>query len=240
MSEKIYTLPPLPYEAADLEPVYAREIVELHHDKHHAAYVAGANQALADLAEARGTGNFSHIGELKKNLAFNISGHVLHSLFWCNLTPDGAGRPRQVLDRVLERDFGGFDRFRQEMTAAALTIQGSGWAALCWEPAGGRLVVEQIYDHQGNTASASTPLLALDMWEHAYYLQYRNDKKQWAKAFWDIVNWADVEQRYAAASEQQLLLAGESRKRAMASTTSRSDRQQQRASEQSTSGSAPV
>jgi len=225
MSEKIYRLPPLPYEAADLEPVYAHEIVELHHDKHHAAYVAGANQALADLAEARGAGKFSHIGELKRNLAFNVSGHVLHSLFWSNLTPDGAGSPQQDLGRAVKRDFGGFDPFRQEMTAAALTIQGSGWAALCWEPAGRRLVVEQIYDHHGNVASGSTPLLALDMWEHAYYLQYRNDKKRWAKAFWDIVDWADVGQRYAAASQQQLPLQGQLRMRATAST-SRSDRPQ--------------
>ena len=225
MSEKIYRLPPLPYQAADLEPVYAHGIVELHHDKHHAAYVAGANQALEDLAEARGAGKFSHIGELKKNLAFNISGHVLHSLFWRNLTPDGAGKPRQEFGRVLERDFGGFDRFRQEMIEAALTIQGSGWAALCWEPAGRRLVVEQIYDHQGNATSGSTPLLALDMWEHAYYLQYRNDKKEWARAFWDIVNWADVEGRYAEASQQQLALSGESREGAT-TNTSRPDRRE--------------
>ena len=214
MSEKIYTLPPLPYQATDLEPVYSGEIVELHHDKHHAAYVAGANQALEDLADARGAGKFSHIGALKKNLAFNISGHVLHSLFWCNLTPDGAGTPPQEFSRVLDHDFGGFDQFRKEMTEAAITIQGSGWAALCWEPAGRRLLVEQIHDHQENATSASTPLLVLDMWEHAYYLQYRNEKKQWAKAFWDIVNWADVGARYEAASGQQLTLTGEARGRA--------------------------
>lgn len=191
-----YALPELPYGYADLEPVYSREILELHHDKHHAAYVDGLNKALEALAHAREADDWTHVAALEKTLAFNLSGHVLHSLFWRNLTPQPpSGGPAGDLRTAIERDFGTADGMREQMTQAAVTIQGSGWAALSWEPVGRRLIVEQIHDHQDTHASTSIPLLVLDMWEHAYYLQYRNDKKKWANAFWDIVNWPDVASR---------------------------------------------
>ena len=191
-----YELPPLPYGYGDLEPAYSREQLELHHDKHHAAYVKGVNEALEGLAHAREKGDWAALNQLQKNLAFHLSGHVLHSLFWKNMSPQSTGTPTGELLKAVERDFAGFKPLRDQMNEAAIAIQGSGWAALSWEPLGRRLVVEQIYDHQGNTGNGTVPLLVLDMWEHAYYLQYRNEKKKWATVFWDIVNWADVDERY--------------------------------------------
>jgi Fe-Mn family superoxide dismutase len=167
----------------------------LHHDAHHAAYVKGANDTLDKLDDARQERRFDYIGQLEKNLAFNVAGHVLHSLLWMNLSPDGGGSPQGELAAALERDFGGFDAFKEELTAAAAAVQGSGWGALSWEPLAGRLVVEQVYDHQGNTGNSTVPILVVDMWEHAYYLQYHNKKAAWLEAFWQLVNWTDVAQR---------------------------------------------
>lgn len=194
-----YTLPELPYDYAALEPHYSAKIVELHHDKHHAAYVTGANTTLEKLAEAREGGNFATINQLEKNLAFHLSGHILHSLFWTNLSPDGGGKPEGELAAAIDESFGSFDGFKQQLTQASTTVQGSGWGALAWEPLGGRLIVEQIYDHQGNVGVGSIPLFVIDAWEHAFYLQYLNDKGAFVNAVWDIANWADVQSRFEAA-----------------------------------------
>jgi Fe-Mn family superoxide dismutase len=191
----MYSLPELPYRYDALEPLLSREILELHHGAHHAAYVKGANDTLDKLTDARRTGRFEHIGQLEKSLAFNLSGHVLHSLLWRNLTPGGADAPAGELATALKQNFGSFDAFKQQLTAAAASVQGSGWGALSWEPLGKHLVVEQVFDHQGNTGNATVPILVVDMWEHAYYLQYRNKKAEWLDAFWQLVNWDDVAAR---------------------------------------------
>ncbi|MCZ7529491.1 MAG: superoxide dismutase [Acidimicrobiia bacterium] len=196
MSE--YTLPELPYDAGALEPHYSGEIVELHHDKHHAAYVKGANSTATSLAAAREAGEFGNLNQLEKNLAFHVSGHVLHSLFWKNMSPDGGGEPEGELAAAVDEYLGSFTGMREQMNQAALGVQGSGWAALAWEPLGGRLVIEQVYDHQGNVGNGTVPLLVLDMWEHAFYLQYKNVKGDWVDAFWNIVNWDDVGSRLAS------------------------------------------
>jgi Fe-Mn family superoxide dismutase len=194
----VYTLPDLPYDYSALEPHLSAQILELHHDKHHAAYVAGANDTLDQLTELRANGGGGALlNALEKNLAFHVSGHALHSLFWQNMSPDGGGQPDGALGERITQDFGGFDAFRKQLTDAAMGVQGSGWGSLSYEPLGDRLVVTQIYDHQTNTPTAATPLLVLDMWEHAFYLQYKNVKGDWVNAFWNIVNWADVAQRYA-------------------------------------------
>jgi Fe-Mn family superoxide dismutase len=200
-----YTLPDLPYDYAALEPHYSAEILELHHDKHHAAYVKGANGALEKLGQARETGTFDTINQLQKNLAFNLSGHVLHSLFWQNMSPDGGDKPEGELADAIDGSFGSFEGFRNQMSEAALNVQGSGWAALTWEPLGQRLIVEQVYDHQSNVGQGAPPLLVLDMWEHAYYLQFRNVKADWVDAFWNIVNWPDVAARFSRARQLKLL-----------------------------------
>jgi Fe-Mn family superoxide dismutase len=191
-----YSLPDLPYDYAALEPHLSGRILELHHDKHHKAYVDGANKVMERLQEARATSDFGTINQLEKNLAFHLSGHVMHSLFWKNLSPDGGGEPTGDLGSAVAEHLGSFDQFRAQFVEAANNVQGSGWAALSWEPLGKRLIIEQVYDHQGNVGQGGPPLLVLDMWEHAYYLQYENRKTEWVDAFWHLVNWDDVAMRF--------------------------------------------
>jgi Fe-Mn family superoxide dismutase len=191
-----YELPELPYDYTALEPHYSAEVLELHHDKHHKAYVDGANTTFEKLGEARESGDFGTINQLEKNMAFHLSGHVLHSLFWTNMAPDAGGEPDGDLAAAVKEWFGSYDGFRAQLTEAAMNVQGSGWGALSWEPLGGRLIVEQVYDHQGNVGQGGPPLLVLDMWEHAYYLQYKNVKKDWVDAYWHLVNWPDVASRF--------------------------------------------
>ncbi len=194
-----YVLPDLPYDFSALEPHYSAEVLELHHDKHHAAYVTGANTTLEKLADARDKGEFGAIVGLEKTLAFNVSGHVLHSIFWKNLSPDGGDKPDGDLGSAIDEHFGSFDAFKAQLTQVATTIQGSGWGVLAWEPLGQRLLIEQVYDHQGNNGQGSVPLLVFDAWEHAFYLQYKNVKADYVSALWNIVNWPDVAARLVAA-----------------------------------------
>ena len=195
----VYTLPDLPYDPGALEPHLSARILELHHDKHHATYVKGANTALEQLDEVRASDDFATISMLERNLAFNVSGHVLHSVLWTNLSPDGGGDPTGSLASAVDTTFGGVDRFRAQMTQAAATVQGSGWALASWEPVAGRIVVQQVHDHQGQHGQGTVPLLAIDAWEHAYYLQYENRKADYLDAIWNVVSWADVERRFEAA-----------------------------------------
>ena len=194
-----YVLPELPYDYAALEPHISARIMELHHSKHHAAYVAGANTALEKLAEARESGSFADVTRLSKDLAFHLGGHTNHSIFWNNLSPEGGDKPEGELASAIDDAFGSFDKFVAHFSAAATSLQGSGWAILAYEPLGGNVVIEQLYDQQGNVPVATVPLLMLDMWEHAFYLDYVNVKADYVKAFWNIVNWADVAKRLEAA-----------------------------------------
>ncbi|WP_131738889.1 superoxide dismutase [Actinomadura roseirufa] len=191
-----YTLPDLPYDYAALEPAITGEILELHHSKHHAAYVKGANDTLEKLAEAREKEQYGGLVGLEKTFAFNLSGHVLHSIFWENLSPDGGDRPDGELAAAIDEHFGSFEAFRKQLSSATALVQGSGWGVLAWEPLGKRLVVEQVYDHHGNIGMNSTPLLVFDAWEHAYYLQYRNVRPDYVQKLWDLVNWTDVKTRF--------------------------------------------
>jgi Fe-Mn family superoxide dismutase len=201
-----YTLPDLAYDYGALEPHLSGRILELHHDKHHKAYVDGANAVLDKLADARATGDFGSINQLEKNLAFHLSGHILHSIFWKNLNPAGGDKPAGDLGAAIDEHLGSFDAFRSQLTEAAMNVQGSGWSALSWEPVGKRLIVEQVYDHQGNVGQGGPPLLVLDMWEHAYYLQYENRKAEWVEAFWELADWDDVTKRFNNARGLDLAL----------------------------------
>jgi len=194
-----YELPPLGYDYAALEPHYSARMLELHHDKHHKAYVDGVNATLDKLATARESDDLSAIVGLEKTLAFNLSGHVLHTLFWKNLSPKGGDRPDGELAAAIEEHFSSFDAFKKQLTQATSTVQGSGWGALSWEPLGERLFIEQIYDHQGNVGQGGVPLLVLDAWEHAYYLQYENRRADYASAIWNVIDWSDVASRFARA-----------------------------------------
>jgi Fe-Mn family superoxide dismutase len=197
-----YSLPDLPYDYAALEPHISARIMELHHDKHHAAYVAGANTALEQLAEARESGNFGSIPKLEKDLAFHVGGHVNHSIFWNNLSPEGGDKPVGELAAAVDEFFGSWDGFVGHFTAAAMSLQGSGWAVLAWEPVGKRLIINQLFDQQGNAPLGVVPILQLDMWEHAFYLDYVNVKADYVKAFWNIANWADAGTRFETAREK--------------------------------------
>jgi len=197
-----YSLPDLPYDYGALEPSISGQIMELHHSKHHQAYVAGTNTALEQLAEARSTNALGTVNMLSKNLAFNLAGHVNHSVFWTNMSPDGGDKPTGELASAIDEFFGSFDAFRAHFAAVALGIQGSGWTILAWESIGQKLVIEQLYDHQGNLAAGTIPLLLLDMWEHAFYLQYRNVKADYVNAWWNVVNWADAQSRFVKARTQ--------------------------------------
>ena len=194
-----YSLPDLSYDYSALEPRISGNIMELHHGKHHAAYVKNANTVLDQLDEARQKEDFARLAALERALAFNLSGHILHSIFWRNMTPKGGGQPQGDFANALEKDFGGFQRFRKQLTEVASTIMGSGWAALVWEPTGQRLLITQIYDHQSNLAQAGVPLMVVDAWEHAYYLQYQNRKAEFFEALWTLWNWRDIAARYASA-----------------------------------------
>ena len=197
-----YTLPDLPYDYAALEPHISGRIMELHHDKHHATYVAGANTALEKLAAARESGDFGAVAGLEKNLAFNLGGHVNHSVFWENLSPDGGDKPVGDLEAAIADHFGSFDAFQAHFTAAALGVQGSGWAGLFWDSIGQNLIIQQFFDQQSPFAAGSVPLLLLDVWEHAYYLDYKNVRADYVKAFWNIANWENVQQRFEVARTQ--------------------------------------
>jgi len=195
----VYTLPELPYDYAALEPHISARIMELHHSKHHAAYVAGANSALEQMAEAREKNSFGAINKLEKDLAFHLGGHINHSIFWTNLSADGHDGPSGELAAAITEFFGSFDAFKAHFNAASLGIQGSGWGILSWDPVGSRLIVQQLFDQQANTAQGTIPLLQLDMWEHAFYLDYQNVKADYVTAFWNIVNWDNVAKRFDAA-----------------------------------------
>lgn len=198
----VYTLPDLDYDYGALEPYISAEIMQLHHDKHHAAYVAGANTALEKLEEARAAGDFANINKLEKDLAFHLGGHINHSVFWKNMAPQAGGEPTGELLAAISEYFGSFDAFKAQFNANANAIQGSGWSMLVYDTLGQRLNIHQLFDQQGNLPAGQVPVLQLDMWEHAYYLQYKNVKGDYVTGWWNVVNWADVTDRFDRARKQ--------------------------------------
>ncbi|MGQ9555520.1 MAG: superoxide dismutase [Anaerolineae bacterium] len=197
-----HVLPPLPYAYNALEPHIDEETMHLHHDKHHLAYVNGLNKAEDELAKAREARDFSLIKHWEREAAFHGSGHILHSLFWENLCPvaQGKGQPGGALAAQIASDFGSFDTFKAEFTAATVAVEGSGWGILCYRPLDGKLVILQAEKHQDLTQWGVAPLLICDVWEHAYYLKYQNRRADFVNAFWNIVNWDVIEQRFARAT----------------------------------------
>lgn len=201
MSE--YKLPDLPYSSDALEPHYSAEGLEIHHQKHHAGYVKKLNKVVDDLESARSAGEHRWIRQLQSELAFNLSGHRLHSLFWTSLDPNSSGEIPVRLKKMIDENFGGVDPFKAQFKAAATSIQGSGWCALTIEPESGRLYIEQLRDHENNQAAGTRPVLILDMWEHAFYLQYQNQKGKWIDAFWEIANWNNARDLINAISSER-------------------------------------
>jgi Fe-Mn family superoxide dismutase len=203
-----YVLPPLPFDFSALEPHISGRIMELHHDKHHGTYVTNANGLLDRLDESRAKEDFATLPALERGLAFNVSGHVLHTVFWQNLQAKAEPEPKGALAEQIKRDFGSFAIFKKQMTAAASTVMGSGWGALVWEPLLGRLMTVQIYDHQSNITQAGIPIMVLDAWEHAWYLQYENRKTDFFDATWNLWNWTDIAARFERAKALELNLVG--------------------------------
>jgi superoxide dismutase, Fe-Mn family len=203
-----YVLPPLPFDFSALEPHISGRIMELHHDKHHGTYVTNANGLLDRLEESRAKEDFVTIPALERGLAFNVSGHVLHSIFWQNLKAKAEPEPKGMFAEQIKKDFGSFAIFKKQMNAAASTVMGSGWGALVWEPVLGKLMTVQIYDHQSNITQAGIPIMVLDAWEHAWYLQYENRKTDFFEATWNLWNWEDVAARFEQAKGLELKLVG--------------------------------
>jgi len=198
---KLYVLPQLPYGYGDLAPHISEEQLRIHHGKHHQAYVNGANDILQKLDNARKDGADVDMKCVLKSLSFNIGGHVLHSLFWENMAPAGkGGKPAGDLARAIEAEFGSIERFRKEFSQAAVSVEGSGWAALAYCRKTGRPVIMQIEKHNTNVYPTYRILLVLDLWEHAYYLDYRNERPRFVDAFWNIVNWEVVGKRFREAT----------------------------------------
>lgn len=200
---KFYVLPKLPYDYADLQPHMSREQLTIHHDKHHQAYVNGANAILQKLDNARKENADLDIKSALKELSWNIGGHLLHSLFWSNLAPPSksGGKPRGKLGDWLEKEFGSFDRFKKEFTQAATSVEGSGWAALTRCAQTSRPLIMQIEKHNTNVYPTFRILMVLDVFEHAYYIDYKNDRGKFVEAFWNIVNWDEVNKTLEAALE---------------------------------------
>jgi Fe-Mn family superoxide dismutase len=201
-----FKLPSLPYDYEALEPHISGEIMELHHDKHHRAYVDGANAAIEKLIAARAKDDYTTLAALERAMAFNLSGHILHSIFWRNLSPEGGGEPEGELAKAIARDFGNFAHFKKQLVQTAATIMGSGWGALVFDPVSRRLGTTQIHDHQSDVTQAGVPLMVIDAWEHAYYLQYKNQKMDFFMAVWNLWNWEDIADRYARAGRADLAL----------------------------------
>ncbi|KAF0816957.1 Superoxide dismutase [Bacillus sp. ZZV12-4809] len=196
-----HSLPPLPYDYSALEPHISGEIMRLHHDKHHQSYVDGLNKAEVMLQNARNNNDYSLVKHWSRELAFHGSGHYLHTIFWNNMSPKGGGRPAGALLKEMNKYFGSFEKFKNHFTEAAKQVEGVGWAILVWSPRARRLEILQSERHMLLTQWDTIPLLVLDVWEHAYYLQYKNNRGDYIKNWWNIINWKNVEDRYLKASE---------------------------------------
>ncbi|MCS7139612.1 MAG: superoxide dismutase [Candidatus Nezhaarchaeota archaeon] len=194
---KFYVLPRLPYGYGDLAPYMSEEQLRIHHTIHHQAYVNGANAVLKRLDAARKENLEVDVKAALKELSWNVGGHILHSLFWTNMAPPskGGGKPGGELADLINSEFGSFDRFRKEFTQAAVTVEGSGWAALTICKQTNRLMIMQIEKHNVNVFPSHPVLMVLDVFEHAYYIDYKNRRADYVEAFWSIVNWDEVNRR---------------------------------------------
>ena len=193
---KTFTLPKLPYDYNALAPYISEQQLKLHHDKHHQAYVNGANAIFEKLDKARNESTDADMKAMLKELSFNIGGHLLHTTFWENMAPadKGGGKPGGAVADMIDMGFGSFERFKKEFTMAATSTEGSGWVALAVHPCIGRPLIMQIEKHNVNVYPTFNILMVLDVWEHAYYLDYKNERPKFVEAFWNIVNWDKVNQ----------------------------------------------
>lgn len=191
-----HELPRLSYSYEALEPYIDAKTMHLHYKIHHKSYVDGLNKAEKALQQARETDDYSLVKHWQREIAFHGAGHYLHTIFWSNMSPSGGGEPDGLLAREIIDTFGSVEAFKKHFSAAAEKVEGSGWAIFIWSPRAGRTDILQIEKHQNLSQQDMVPLLVLDMWEHAYYLQYNANRSEYIKAWWNIVNWRDVEKRF--------------------------------------------
>lgn len=198
MNSTSYSLPKLPYGHGDLAPAISKEQLMIHHEKHHNSYVMAANTILEKLNKARQENKDLDYKSELKSLSFNIGGHVLHSLFWENMTPKnkGGGKLEGKIEKRIEKDFGSFERFKDEFSKVAASIEGSGWALLVHLEESDQLMCWPIEKHNILFVPGAHILLVLDVFEHAYYLDYKNERPKFISAFWDIINWEMVNKRF--------------------------------------------
>ncbi len=201
-----HRLPPLPYPYDALEPVISRRTLQIHHDRHHLAYVEGLNKAERKLVEARRTGDFSLVKHWEREIAFNGSGHILHSIYWTVMAPGGRESPGYYTRREVERYFGSFSSFQGQFSEAAIQVEASGWGILTWVPSWGRLEILTAEKHQNFTQWGAIPVLVVDTWEHAYYLDYQNRRGDYVRSWWSLVNWEEVERRLRLAMRAKVPL----------------------------------
>lgn len=190
-----YTLPPLPYAYNALEPYIDAQTMTLHHDKHHAGYVKGLNTATKKVSEAIAANDFSLIKHWERELAFHGSGHFLHALFWRVMGPN-QGKRSSELEKYINKSFGDFTKFVNYYKAVSNSVEGSGWGILSYEPNADKLVVLQAEKHQNLTQQVTIPILPIDVWEHAYYLKYQNNRGEYVNGFFNVINWEFVSQYF--------------------------------------------
>lgn len=198
MAVEVYSLPALIFGYADLEPNISVDQLRIHYSKHHQAYVNGANTLLEKIANARKDGTDLDMKAVSKELSFHLAGHRLHSLFWRNIMPvgkGGGGAPQGKIAELITQDFGTIDRFKKEFSQAANSTEGSGWAALIYDVDVKKLHIIQIEKHNVNVVPDYPVLMVLDVWEHAYYMDYKNERNKFVDAFWNLVYWDKLNER---------------------------------------------
>jgi len=202
MQEKTtYSLPELPYDYSALEPVISAEIMELHHSKHHNGYVTKLNEALEKYHQAETRKEVDLMVELQSAIKFNGGGHINHSIFWTILCPESeaAGKPSGALSEAIDKEFGSFEAFQEKFNAKTAAVQGSGWGWLGYNKAMKRLQIATCSNQDPLSTQGLIPILGVDVWEHAYYLQYKNVRPDYLKAVWRIFNWKNIEDRFEKA-----------------------------------------
>lgn len=202
-SVNLLELPALPYPEDALEPVIDKETVKIHHDKHFAAYVAGLNKTLKDIEKARNTGDFEHIKAMSRDLAFNASGVILHWIYFSTIGPKAGAAPTGKVGELIKRDFGSFETFWKQFSAASKNVEASGWGILAWEPFSKKLIILEAEKHQNLTSWGVMPLMVCDVWEHAYYLKYQNRRADYVDNFAKIIDWNKVEERFTTYCEMK-------------------------------------
>lgn len=194
-----HVLPPLPYAYDALEPHIDEQTMRLHHDTHHRSYVEGLNKAEQQMERARNENNYELIKHWQREASFNGAGHYLHTIFWNIMSPTGGGKAKGPIAAQINKDFGSFEQFKQHFSNATEKVEGGGWAILVWSPRSHRLGILQAEKHQNLSQWDVVPLLVLDVWEHAYYLNYQADRKKYIQAWWNLVNWSQVNERFSKA-----------------------------------------